>query len=94
MFAGLGTQIAEDSTGLQLNLKASLSRRNYWDADPIWGLNRTDSLTTLSATLTKRDWYVFGLRPEVGYVYQHNNSNIDFYSYDKGIIGVFLKNVF
>jgi len=94
MFAGLGTQIAEDSTGLQLNLKASLSRRNYWSADPIWGLNRTDSLTTFSATLTKRDFYLFGLRPEVGYVYQHNNSNIDFYSYDKGVVGVFLKNVF
>ena len=94
MFAGLGSQIAEDSTGLQLNLKATLSRRNYWDTDPIWGLNRTDSLTTLSATLTKRDLYIFGLRPEIGYVYQHNNSNIDFYSYDKGIVGVFLKNVF
>jgi len=94
MYMALGTQIAEDSTNLQLNLKASVLRRNYWDIDPIWGDNRSDGGYVYSATLTKRDLYVFGLRPEIGYVYQANNSTIPFYSYSKGLVGFFLKNVY
>lgn len=94
MYAGLGTQVAEDSTNLQLNLKVTLSRRNYWDTDPIWGDNRSDGGLSYAVTLTKRDLYVFGLRPEIGYVYQRNDSNIPFYSYSKGVVGIFLKNVY
>jgi hypothetical protein len=94
MFAGIGTQVAEDSTNLQLNLKAVVLRRNYWDIDPIWGDMRSDGGMIYSATLTKRDLYVFGLRPEIGFIYQSNNSTIPFYSYSKSVVGLFLKNVY
>ena len=43
MYASLGVQIAEDSTNLQLNARATVIQRNYWDVDPIWGSVRSDS---------------------------------------------------
>ncbi len=94
MFASLGLQIAESSTQLQANLKATVLRRNYWQVDPIWGDVRNDNGRIYSITVTKRDLYIFGLRPEIGYVFQSNDSSLPFYSYSKGMVGVFLKNVF
>jgi hypothetical protein len=94
MFASLGLQIAESATQLQANLKATVLRRNYWQVDPIWGEVRNDNGRIYSLTVTKRDFYIFGLRPEIGYVFQSNDSSLPFYSYSKGMVGVFLKNVF
>jgi hypothetical protein len=94
MFASLGLQIAESATQLQANLKATVLSRHYWQVDPIWGEVRNDTGRMYSITVTKRDFYIFGLRPEVGYVFQSNNSSLPFYSYSKGMVGVFLKNVF
>ena len=94
MYASLGVQVAEDSTNLQLNARATVIQRNYWDVDPIWGATRSDTGVVYSATLTKRDFYIMGLRPEIGYVVQNNNSNIGFYSYNKAIFGVYFKNVY
>jgi hypothetical protein len=94
MFASVGVQVAESSTQLQANLKATVLRRNYWQVDPLWGEVRNDNGRIYSITITKRDLYIFGLRPEIGYVFQSNNSSLPFYSYSKGMVGVFLKNVF
>lgn len=94
MYASLGIQVAEDSTNLQLNARATVIQRNYWDIDPLWGAARSDSGVVYSATITKRDFYIFGLRPEIGYVYQNNNSNVAFYSYNKAVFGLFFKNVY
>ncbi len=94
MFASLGLQVAESTTQLQANLKATMLRRNYWQIDPIWGEVRNDNGRIYSITITKRDFYIFGLRPEIGYVFQSNDSSLPFYSYSKGMVGVFLKNVF
>lgn len=92
--ASLGLQVAEDKYQTQANVRATVLRRNYWDVDPIWGAVRSDAGKVFSITLTKRDFYVFGLRPEVGYIYQVNNSTLPFYSYSKGMIGLFFKNVY
>jgi hypothetical protein len=86
--------VAEDKYQTQANVRATVLRRNYWDVDPIWGAVRSDAGKVFSITLTKRDFYVFGLRPEVGYIYQVNNSTLPFYSYSKGMIGLFFKNVY
>lgn len=94
MFASVGLQVAESTTQLQANLKATVLRRNYWQIDPIWGEIRNDNGRIYSITITKRDFYIFGLRPEIGYVFQSNDSSLPFYSYSKGMLGVFLKNVF
>lgn len=94
MYASLGVQVAEDSMNLQLNARATVIRRNYWDIDPLWGATRSDNGVIYSATITKRDFYIFGLRPEIGYVYQNNNSNVAFYSYNKAVFGLFFKNVY
>lgn len=92
--ASFGVQLAEDVTQMQVNLKATFLRRSYWAVDPVWGDIRSDSGRVLSIMLTKRDFYVFGLRPEIGYIYQSNNSSLPFYSYSKGMIGIFFKNVY
>ena len=94
MYAAIGMQVAEDKTNLQLNLRGTVLRRNYWDIDPVWGEQRSDAGRIFTATLTKRDLYIFGLRPEIGYVYQSNNSNLPFYSYSKGVWGIYFKNVY
>ena len=94
MYASLGVQVAEDSTNLQLNARVTAIQRNYWDIDPVWGQTRSDAGIVYSATLTKRDFYVMGLRPELGFMMQNNNSNIGFYSYNKAVVGIFFKNVY
>ena len=94
MYASLGVQVAEDSTNLQLNARVTAIQRNYWDIDPVWGQTRSDAGIVYSATLTKRDFYVMGLRPELGFMMQNNNSNIGFYSYNKAVVGLFFKNVY
>lgn len=92
--SSFGVQLAEDTSQLQVNLRATFLQRRYWAVDPVLGDIRSDAGRALSVTFTKRDWYVFGLRPEVGYVLQSNNSSLPFYSYSQGMFGVFLKNVY
>jgi hypothetical protein len=92
--ASVGVQLAEDTSQLQVNLRATFLQRRYWGIDPVLGDIRSDSGRVLSITRTKRDWYIFGLRPEIGYVLQSNNSSLPFYSYSKGMVGIFLKNVY
>jgi Surface lipoprotein assembly modifier len=94
IYGSLGTQIAEDSTNLQANLKASLSQRNYRDSDPLWGVIRHDSSQLYFLSITKRNFYLLGLRPSIDITYQTNNSNIPFFTYNKLFGGIFLKNVY
>jgi hypothetical protein len=93
-YGTIGTQIAEDSTQLQANLKASLLQRNYWDSDPFWGQVRRDSGQLYFLSITKRDLYVLGLRPSIDITYQSNNSTIPFFTYNKLFGGIFFKNVY
>lgn len=93
-YGTLGTQIAHDASNVQANLKATASQRNYWDSDPLWGQVRRDSGRLYTASITKRDWYILGMRPSIEVVYQTNQSAIPFFSYNKLFGGLFLKNVY
>jgi hypothetical protein len=90
----LGTQIAHSPTSIQLNLKATMSLRNYSNTDPLWGDTRKDIGQNFSVSLIKRDLYVFGFTPMLEFNYQSNNSNLDFFSYNKYFFGLYFKNVY
>ena len=93
-YGTIGTQIADDYTNLQANLKASQLRRNYWDSDPFWGQVRQDRGQIYYLSVTKRDLYILGLRPVIEITYQSNNSSIPFFAYSKIFGGIFFKNVY
>lgn len=94
VYGAVGTQIAHSPTSLQLNLKATLSTRNYGSVDPFWGKTRQDNGQIFYASLVKRDFYILGLTPVIEATYQVNNSNIDFFSYNKFFVGLYFKNVY
>ena len=93
-YGTIGTQIADDYTNIQANLKASQLRRNYWDSDPFWGQVRQDRGQLYFLSITKRDFYIMGLRPSIDITYQSNNSSIPFFTYNKIFGGIFFKNVY
>jgi hypothetical protein len=93
-YGAVGTQIANDYTNIQANLKASQLRRNYWESDPFWGQVRQDRGQLYNLSLTKRDLYILGLRPSIEVTYQANNSSIPFFTYNKVFGGIFFKNVY
>ena len=93
-YGTVGTQIAEDSTQLQASLKASRLQRNYWQSDPMWGQVRQDSGQLYFFSITKRDFYILGLRPSIDITYQSNSSSIPYFSYNKVFGGLFFTNVY
>lgn len=94
MYATLGSQIAEDKYNMQATLKASTLQRNYWDSDPLWGQVRQDSGKLYFFSITKRDFYILGLRPSIDITYQTNSSTIPFFSYNKTVGGISFSNVY
>ena len=94
MYSTVGTQMSHDSTNIQANLKATFLQRNYWDSDPLWGQVRMDSGRTYFFSITKRDFYILGLRPSIDITYQSNNSSIPFFTYNKTIGGISFSNVY
>lgn len=66
-------------------MKASgeLGKRVYLDNDPLFVEKRKDLTKKLSLTLYNKHWKQFGLTPEFGLSYEQNDSNIDYYEYDK-----------
>jgi len=93
-YGTLGTQIAHSPTSLQLNLAVTLSQREYGAPDPLWSRTRRDSGQIFYASLIKRDLYIFGLAPVIEFTYQTNQSNINFFTYNKFFVGLFFKNVY
>jgi len=93
-YGTLGTQIAHAPTSLQLDLKATVSARDFGAKDPFWGERRRDQGYSLYASLIKRDFYILGLAPVIEFTYQNNRSNIEFFSYNKFFVGLYFKNVF
>jgi hypothetical protein len=94
MYATIGTQLSHDATNVQTTLKASALQRNYWESDPLWGQVRQDAGRLYFFSITKRDFYVLGLRPSIDITYQNNNSSIPFFSYSKTIGGISFTNVY
>ncbi len=93
-YGTIGTQIAHNPTSLQLSLAATVSQRQYGAPDPLWGRTRRDNGQIFYASLIKRDLYIFGLAPVLEFTYQTNQSNINFFSYNKFFVGLFFKNVY
>ena len=94
MYATICTQIAHDSTNVQATIKASALQRNYWDSDPLWGQVRQDAGRMYFFSITKRDFYILGLRPSIDITHQSNNSSIPFFTYSKTIGGISFSNVY
>jgi len=94
LYTTIGTQIADTRSNLQANIKASVLKRNYWESDPFWGQTRKDIGGQYFISITKRDYYILGLRPSIDISYQSNNSNIAFFSYNKLVGGIFFRNVY
>ena len=93
-YGTVGTQIAEDFSQLQATLKATRLQRNYWQSDPFWGQVRQDSGQIYYFSVTKRNFYILGLRPSIDITYQTNNSSIPYFSYNKVFGGIFFTNVY
>ena len=93
-YGAIGTQIAHSPSSLQLNLKATFSNRGYGDVDPLWGQTRNDNGQIFYASLVKRDFYIFGLTPVIEATYQTNQSNINFFTYNKFFVGLYFKNLY
>lgn len=94
MYGTIGTQASHDATNVQATLKASVLQRNYWDSDPLWSQVRQDAGRLYYFSITKRDFYVLGLRPSIDITYQSNNSSIPFFTYSKTIGGISFTNVY
>lgn len=94
MYVTLGTQLSEDSSNVQATLKASVLQRNYWDSDPFWGAIRKDTGNIFYLGITKRNFYILGLRPNIDVTYQSNDSTIPFFNYNKFFGGVSFTNVY
>ncbi len=67
----------------------TLGKRLYEDDDPFFSETRDDTRFIVGITLTKINLEIFGYAPEVGFSYEKNSSNIDYYSYSK--FGVIVK---
>jgi len=62
---------------------ASLGTRQYRAVDPFFGEQRDDVTQKIGLTLFNRSWKWQGMTPEFGLAYEQNQSNIDYYEYDK-----------
>jgi outer membrane protein len=49
---------------------------------PEYNFVRQDHQIAAGATLTKRDWNIFGYAPSLRYSYAYNHSNVDIYTFD------------
>jgi hypothetical protein len=63
-------------------------------SDTLWGQTRNDNGQIFYASLVKRDFYIFGLTPVIEANYQTNQSNINFFTYNKFFVGLYFKNVY
>ncbi len=75
-----------------VDLSAGYGTRNYLDDDPFFTKQRRDNTTKLSFLVHNKQWKVFGFTPEFGVAYQHTDSNISFYEFDKTTFVLRAKN--
>ena len=61
----------------------SIGRRIYKDRDPFFGEARHDTRKTAGVICKLENLKLFGLTPAFGVTYEENDSNLDYYSYDK-----------
>ncbi|MEH6575683.1 MAG: porin family protein [Amphritea sp.] len=78
---GLGIDIPLNSWGLELF--GSAGKRLYEEPDPFFEGKRSDSRKKLGLLLSNKNIQIMNFMPEIGVVYERNDSSLDFFSYDK-----------
>jgi hypothetical protein len=59
------------------------SGRNYQDKDPIFGIVREDTKKSFGLSVSNKMLRFYDLIPEVGLMYEKNDSTLDYFEYDK-----------
>lgn len=75
----------------QLRPYLNVGQRNYESADPFFGKTRRDSRQTFGIEIYNEEINLFGMIPGIELRYDENNSNIAFYSYDKFVVQLNVK---
>lgn len=65
------------------NFSGSLGLRLYGDVDPFFGERRRDENKKLGLLLSNKKIHSYGYKPEVGVIYERNDSSLAFFKYDK-----------
>jgi Surface lipoprotein assembly modifier len=84
--AGL-TLYKELPKGVTLSLQGEYRYAHFNDIfdegdTPEYNFVRQDHQVAAGASLTKRDWNIFGYAPSLRYSYAHNFSNVDIHAFD------------
>ncbi len=81
---------------ITIQLSPQLFYRTYDGIDPLFPLEakREDILSGISVMVTKRDWRIMRFAPVFSYSYLNNNSNNDFYSYERHAVDMGLTQNF
>lgn len=78
---GLGAY-REMPFGISLYSQLRYSKRRYEGIYPSSDVSRNDDRYDVSVNITKRNWNIFGLAPQLQYTYTFNDSNVGFHDYD------------
>ena len=70
-------------SGWNLKPHVSVGQRKYAGIDPFFGDRRLDVRTPAGLTLQSESFQIMGFMPEIGFRYEENDSNLDYYSYEK-----------
>jgi hypothetical protein len=90
---GVGFKWSTNFQGIQISGKLSKSNREY-GFDPLFQTNRIDDRNLKTLSVTKRDFYVWGLRPSIEFTDDIYNSTIPIASYKKKIYSLMFTKVF
>ncbi len=95
-FEGRRTQLSLTQSNLpmdmELRVNLAYSERDYEGLQPFFAIYRDDVLKSINLSLTKLDFYIFGVRPSISWSLQENSSNIDIMSYERDFFSIdFIK---
>jgi hypothetical protein len=90
---GVGFKWSTNFQGIQLSGKLSKSDRQY-GFDPLFQIKRVDDRNLKTLSVTKRDFYILGLRPSIEFTDDIYNSTIPIASYKKKIYSLMFTKVF
>lgn len=77
---------------LEFGVNIAHSERDYEGLQPFFATYRDDALKSINLSLTKLDFYIFGVRPSISWSLQENSSNIDIMSYERDYFSIdFIK---
>lgn len=80
--------------GITLDLLGSYRFARFDGEMFVYNKRRKDSRWLTQATITKRDWNIYGFAPSFEYTYLYNDSNIANYTYDSHTVDVKLTKDF